>query len=213
MADLDSFITADPEDRLSRLAVVKLLLERPGDEVDAYIERILKPLPETDPDALALRIEFAFNRGRFADAELMLAQAPANHPRIARIRGEVALRRRDVDAAIKYFKEALTGEPYDRVSPMHLAQALQLKGDKAAADFYLDRVQKLNRIYNLIVRVRSPSQENQVSDLADLGKACEEAGLIEEARSWHKLAITMNPLDAEAQRALARLGKPAGSGP
>ena len=40
MADLDSFITADPEDRLSRLAVVELLLERPGDEVDSYIEKI-----------------------------------------------------------------------------------------------------------------------------------------------------------------------------
>ncbi len=96
---------------------------------------------------------------------------------------------------------------------MHLAQALQLKGDKAAADLYLGRVQKLNKIYNLIVRVRTPSRENQVSDLAELGKACEDAGLIEEARGWHKLAITMNPLDAEAQRALARLGKFFGSGP
>ena len=49
--------------RYSRLAVVELLLERP--EVDDYIMRILAPLPNTYPDALALRINLAFNLGRF----------------------------------------------------------------------------------------------------------------------------------------------------
>ncbi len=204
--DLDSFITADPDDRLSRLAVVELLLERPGDEVDAYIEKILKPLPPDDSDALALRITFAFNRGRYEEAERMMASAPEHHPRLARIRGEVALRRHDVDGAIKHFKEALTDEPYDRVSPMHLAQALKLKGDEAAAETYIDRVQRLNKIYNQIIRVRSPSRGNQVSDLAELGKSCEEAGLLDEARGWYTLAITMNPVDADAQQSLARLG-------
>ena len=89
----------------------------------------------------------------------------------------MALRRRDLDAAIKHFRDALSAEPYDRVSPMQLAQALRLKGDVAAADAYVDRVRRLNRLYNLIVRVRSPGHENQVSDLAELGRACEDAGL------------------------------------
>ena len=179
--DLDGFIKADPDDRYSRLAVVELLLDRPGEEVDSYIQRILEPLSEADPDALALRIEFAFNRGHVAEAERLLARAPANHPRTSRIRGEIALRSHDFDSAISCFKGALTGEPYDRVSPMHLAQALQLKGDKAAADVYRNRVERLNKVYNLIIRVRSPNRQNRVSDLAELGKACEEAGLIEEA--------------------------------
>ena len=69
--DLDGFIAADPDDRYSRLAVVELLLERP--EVEDYIKRILAPLPNTDPDALALRINLAFNLGRFDEAESMLA--------------------------------------------------------------------------------------------------------------------------------------------
>ncbi len=208
--DLDGFIEADPDDRHSRLALVELLLQRTGEEVDAHVDRILGPLPETDPEAIGLRIELAFNRGNIAEAERLLAGAPENQPRIARIRGEIALRRHDVDAAIKNFKIALTGEPYDRVSPMHLAQALRLKGDEAAADVYLDHVQRLNRIYNLIIRVRTPSHQNQAPDLTELGKACEEAGLMEEARGWQSLAITMNPLDSDAQQALARLGKPAG---
>src|SRR5262249_17419530 len=201
--DLDGFIQADPEDRYSRLAVVELLLERP--EVESYIERILKPLPNTDPDALALRINLAFNLGRFDEAERLLASAPEHHPRIARFRGEMALRRHDLDAAIKSFQVALSAEPYDRVSPMQLAQALQLKGDKAAAEVFPDRVQRLNRLYNLIIRIRSPSRQNQVSDLAELGQACEEAGLNEEAKGWYTLAITVNPLDHEAQQALHRL--------
>jgi tetratricopeptide (TPR) repeat protein len=208
--DLDSFIKADPDDRLSRLAVVELLLDRPGDEVDSYVEKTLEPLPLDDPDALALRITFAFNRGRYDEAERLLAKAPEQHPRIARIRGEMALRRHDVDGAIKNFQAALSDEPYDRVSPMHLAQALQLKGETAAAQIHLDRVQRLNKVYSLIIRVRSPQKENQLSDLAELGSTCEEAGLIDEARGWYKLAITMSPLDANAQRALARLGPPAG---
>jgi tetratricopeptide (TPR) repeat protein len=203
--DLDGFIQADPEDRYSRLAVVELLLERP--EVESYIERILKPLPNTDPDALALRINLAFNLGRFDEAERLLTAASTNHPRISRIRGEMALRRHDLDAAIKHFHEALSAEPYDRVSPMQLAQALQLKGDTAAADAYVDRVKRLNRLYNLIIRIRSPKRENQISDLAELGKACEEAGLNEEAKGWYTLAITIDPLDGSAQEALYRLGR------
>jgi tetratricopeptide (TPR) repeat protein len=213
VADLDSFIAADPEDRLSRLAVVELLLERPGDEVDSYIERILKPLPDSDPDALALRITFAFNRGRYDEAERLIAGAPERHPRLARIRGEMALRRHDIDGAIRHFKQALSDEPYDRVSPMQLAQALRLKGDKAAADAYLAGVQRLNKVYNQIVKVRNPSQGNAISDLAELGKSCEEAGLLEEARGWFTLAISVNPLDAEAQRSLARLGNDSTSNP
>jgi tetratricopeptide (TPR) repeat protein len=211
--DLDGFIKADPEDRYSRLAVVELLLERP--EVETYIKRILEPLPNTDPDALALRINLAFNLGRVDEAEKLLSAAPANHPRISRIRGEMALRRRDIDAAIKHFQDALSAEPYDRVSPMQLAQALKLKGDKATAQVYLDRVQRLNSLYNLIIRVRSPKHENKTSDLAELGRASEDAGLREEARGWYTLAISVDPLDAAAQQGLARLsearGKAAGS--
>ena len=68
-------------------------------------------------------------------------------------------------------------------------------------------MQKLNKVYNQIVKVRSPARGNAISDLAELGKSCEDAGLLDEARGWYTLAITMNPLDADAQRALARLAK------
>ncbi len=90
---------------------------------------------------------------------------------------------------------------------MQLAQALQLKGDKAGAEAYLDRVKRLNRIYNLMIRVRSPKGQNKITDLAELGKACEDAGLNAEAEGWYTLAIMIDPLDASAQGGLFRLGR------
>jgi tetratricopeptide (TPR) repeat protein len=201
--DLDSFTKADPADRYSRLAVAELVLDRP--DTESYIARILKPLPNSDPDAVALRINLAFNLGRIHEAERLLALAPADHPRIARIRGEIALRRHDLDAAIKLFRSALSAEPYDRVSPMQLAQALKLSGQTEAADAVLEKVKRLNRVYNLIIRVKSPKRANELTDLAELGRAFEEAGLMEEAKGWYTLAITVDSLDSVAQRALSRL--------
>jgi tetratricopeptide (TPR) repeat protein len=204
VADLDGFIKADPDDRYSRLAVVELVLDRP--ETESYIDRILEPLPNSDLDALALRITLAFVLGQTERAEKLLSLAEGKkHPRIARIRGEIALRRHNLDAAISHFSEAQSAEPYDRASPMKLAQALELKGDKDAADVILERVKRLNRVYNLIIRVKSPKRENEITDLAELGKACEDASLCDEARGWYSLAISIDPLDREAQRGLFRL--------
>jgi tetratricopeptide (TPR) repeat protein len=206
--DLEGFINADPDDRYSRLALVELLLGQP--DAETTIARILEPLPDSDPDALALRISLALNRGRFEEAERLLVRAPSDHPRISRIRGELSLRRGDLDAAIQHFRQALSAEPYDRVSPMQLAQTLRLKGDVATAEAYADRVRKLNRLYSLIIRVRSPSRENQLADLAELGKACEDVGLGDEAIGWYGRAITVNPLDVPAQQGLHRLGRSIG---
>ena len=172
--DLGEFIAADPEDRYSRLALAELLLEGPDAGVSAA--KVLEPLPESDPDALAIRVELAFRLGRLDDAERLLALAPEGHPRIARIRGELAMRRRDLAAAIRCFREALGAEPYDRVSPMQLAQALRLTGDAASAESYEARVRRLNRVYNLIVRIRSPGRANRVSDLAELGAPARRPG-------------------------------------
>jgi tetratricopeptide (TPR) repeat protein len=205
VADLDGCIQADPLDRYSRLAVVELVLERP--EVDDYINRILEPLPQSDTDALALKIDRAFKRGRFAEAESLLAAAPPDHARIARLRGEMALRRHDLDAAIRSFEQALGNEPYDRVAPMRLALALQLKGDKRAADIYLERLKRLNRVYTLITASHSNQSRQKTSDLAELGEACEHAGLNDEARGWYMLAITARPLDPFAQAGLYRVGR------
>jgi tetratricopeptide (TPR) repeat protein len=200
---LESYIISDPDDRLSRLSLATLLVKSPSGE--ARLEQILAPLPRSDPEAAALLIESRFEHGRIDEAITMLEATSVEHPQIARMRGRVCLLRGDFKGTIRHLKNALTNEPYDRVAVSELGRALLLSGDKAAAESYLARAQSLDALYNLLNRVAKPDRENEASDLRQCGRACESAGLIDEARGWYQLAIGRDPLDAEAQQGLHRL--------
>ena len=206
--DLESFIEADPDDRYSRLALATLLVDQPGMETN--VERTLEPLPRDDHDALALRVELKLNHGQVDEALAMLRDAPEQNAHLARLRGRVALMRGDQAAAIRHFQDALGHDPHDWVSNSELGRALRLRGEESAAEGCLARFQRLDAVYNLITRIRQPDRENQPSDLLQLGRACEAAGLRDEARGWYSLAIADNPLDAAAQQALYRLRLPSG---
>jgi tetratricopeptide (TPR) repeat protein len=200
---LESFIAADPEDRYSRLALATLLLAQPGQE--ARVAEVLAPLPQDDPDVLALRIEQALNVGRVDEAAAMIAKAPSDDARLARLRGRLAIGRGDRAAAVRYYRQALSDEPYDRVSLSELGKALLLQGDRAGAEVYLGRARQLDEVYNLLTRIGKPKQDVAAPDLDRIAQACEAAGLNDEAQGWYMLAIGRNPLDPEAQRGLHRL--------
>ena len=117
--DLEGFIRSDPEDRYSRLAWSSSCWNGPERRRRSRGSSSRCPTPIL---TLALRTNLAFNLGQFDKVDNLLASAPTDHPRIARIRGEIALRQRDLDGAIRHFQQALSAEPYDRVSPMQLAQ-------------------------------------------------------------------------------------------
>jgi tetratricopeptide (TPR) repeat protein len=202
---LESFIISDPADRYSRLSLATLLVKSPGGE--ARLEQVLEPLPRSDPETAALLIESRFEHGRIEEAIAMLQDTRGDHPSLARIRGRVCLARGDLAAAIRYFKDALTEEPYDRVAVSELGKALALTGDTSSAESYLARARRLDTLYDLLSRVRQPDRENQASDLTQFGRACESAGLLDEARGWYLLAIGRDPLNADAQQALQRLRK------
>ncbi len=204
--DLESFVAADPGDRHSRLALAKLLIKTPG--MEGRVERALEPLPADDPEAIALRIELAFNHGRIDNATAMLEGAPAGHPSLERLRRRVALAKGDHRSATLHFRNALTTEPYDRVSLTNLGKALLLSGDNTAAAIYLDQARRLDDVYDLVNRIRQPGRENQTGDLKELAGKCESAGLLDEARGWYRLATSRDPLDGEAQRGLYRLRHP-----
>lgn len=201
--DLKPFLDADPEDRQSRLAMARLLLAAPGQ--DDRVEELLRPLPPDNPEVLAFRIEKELNRGRVDEATRMIAGTQADDPLLARLRGRIALRRGDRDAAVRHFRQALSNEPYDRVSNAELGKTLLLQGDRAGAQVYLDRVRHLDEVYNLITSIGKPKQEPQIADLKRLAHACEAAGLTAEAWGWYMLVIGIAPLDQEAQQGLHRL--------
>ena len=177
--ELEAAIAVDPDDRHSRLALATLLFDQP--EMEARVQTILEPLPQSDPAATALRVELALAHGRIDRANAMLEAAPPGHS-LARLRGRAALLRNDHAAAIRHFQEALKDEPCDRVAISELGKALVLAGDRPAAQGYLTRARQLDDVYNLINRVSRPNRENQSGDLTRLGRACETAGLCEEAR-------------------------------
>ena len=209
--DLQPFLTADPEDRQTRLAIAALLLASPGRR-PASTRSSGRCRPD-DPEVLALLIEKELNRGRIDEATRMIAGTNADDPRLARLRARIALRRGDRDAAVRHFRQALSDEPYDRVSNSELGKALLLQGDRAEAQTYLDRAHQLDEVYNLVTRIGKPNQELQDPDLNRLGRACEAAGLIGEARGWYMLAIGQNAMDPEAQQGLHRLRQSAPPAP
>jgi tetratricopeptide (TPR) repeat protein len=208
--DLQAFVDADPGDRHSRLALAEILHDQPGQ--GERVLRILDALPATDPDALSIRVAVAMHEGRVDDARSLLNAGPADHAGLERFRGRLAMLANDPTAAAEHFRRGLSSEPYDRVSTFDLGRALALKGDTREAEVFLVRAKRLSELYNLVTRVRSPGQANVPPDLIRFASACEAAGLTDEARHWYLLALSRDPLDSTAQKALFRLGQPKPAG-
>jgi tetratricopeptide (TPR) repeat protein len=203
-ADLiQAFVKADPDDRFSRLSLASLLIDQPGER--ERVEWALEPLPADDPEAQALRVELRLNNGEVEEAVKLLDRETARNPALERLRGRVAMMRGDAVGAIRHFQAAIGDQPYDRVSNSELGKALLLRGDREGAARYLARAKQLDEVYNLINRTSKVERESQPADILHLARACEAAGLVDEARGWYTLAIARNPLDPEAQQALHRL--------
>ncbi|MBX6314711.1 MAG: tetratricopeptide repeat protein [Isosphaeraceae bacterium] len=202
--DLAQYIKADPEDKWSRLALADNLRRMTHFE---EAEATLAPLPASDPDALALRVQMAIDQGDLAAAQQLLAAGPADHPDLARIRGRLALARRDVPAAIRSYRIALKGDPYNRDAVLGLSQALRLAGKTEEAETYAQLVRELDTLSGLLQRASNPAARRDPKLPIELGATCAAAGLIPQARAWYQVAISLDPLNTEAQQALYHLDK------
>ena len=153
LASLERFAAADPEDHWSRLALVDAF--RRLDRLDDA-ERALAPLPLSDPRVRIRRVLIAMDRGDFAGAESLLAEGPRDDPQLARLRGQLALRRRDGAAAVEQFRIALAGDPIDRVALSGLGTALGLLGRPALGRPYLDAARRHDDLWKLVRAPRPP---------------------------------------------------------
>jgi tetratricopeptide (TPR) repeat protein len=108
---LERIVAADPGDRRSRLALADGF--RQMSELDAAAAA-LAPLPESDPEALARRAMIAVDRGEPDRARRLLERGPADDPGLARLRGQLALKRGDARAVAEAFRIARAAEPGDR---------------------------------------------------------------------------------------------------
>jgi thioredoxin-like negative regulator of GroEL len=201
-AELERFLKADPDNRPSRLALyeVYLKLQRAADA-----ERLLVELPPDDPDALAGQARVALIKGDEPAASALLAQGPADHAGLAKLRGRQALLHHDAASAVRHYRIAHDADPQDHDALQGLARAYRMAGDEAAAKLFQERVRVQEQLWELVQRASKGNTAGDLKLLRSLGAACEAANRPEEARAWFSLVIARDPLDAVAQQTLYRL--------
>lgn len=202
VATLARYVAADPTDRWSRLALAENYRRMDRFE-DA--QSIIAVLPVDDPRVIELRARMALDREGQDQAGRLLATGPPDDPLLARLRGRLALSRRDGRMALAHFRIAYQADPDNREILFGLIAALELTGDRTAAQPFRERVGRLERLNGLIQRAAVVEARQNAALLRELGTTCASLDRKEEARAWYKLAITLDPLDAESQQALFRL--------
>jgi tetratricopeptide (TPR) repeat protein len=207
---LRRFVAADPDDRWSRVALAETLRQI-GRRDEAT--KLLAVVPQSDPDARAVRARIALDGSDDRAAEAILAEGPADHPELARVRGQFALAHHDAPAAVRHFRAAYSALPDDRDTVFGLGTALAMVGDHAAAARYLRDSKAYDTLGALLNRAADPANRNDAALLRALGVACEAVHRLPEARAWYNLAVQTDPLDEEAQKALYRLRTPAAPSP
>ena len=202
LKELLLFVETDPEDRWSRLAIADNY-RRMGLIDDA--ETAIAPLPDSDLDALAIRVMLAIDRHQDDKAEQLLASGPAGDPTLAKLRGRLALARRDAPSALRCFQVAYAHAPDDRDALLGLVNALTMIGDDKSAAPLRETAKNFELINSLVQRAAIPNERENPRLLRDLGAACAAAGRDPEARGWYRLAIARDPLDIESQQALFQI--------
>src|SRR5262249_21373418 len=134
---LRRYVEADAEDQWSRLALVEGL-RRLGRIDEA--QHFLQPLSDDDQEVLAHRAAIVRDQGDLECMERLLAGGPANHPRLAQLRGQLALRRGDGAAALRHFQVAYTANRDDPITLTGLATALKQTGQTKAAEPFLVQI-------------------------------------------------------------------------
>jgi len=202
LKELLLFVETDPEDRWSRLAIADNY-RRMGLIDDA--ETAIAPLPDADLDALAIRVMLAVDRHQDDKAEQLLASGHAGDPTLAKLRGRLALARRDAPSALRCFQVAYAHAPDDRDALLGLVNALTMIGDDKSAAPLRETAKNFELLNSLVQRAAIPNERENPRLLRDLGAACAAAGRDPEARGWYRLAIARDPLDIESQQALFQI--------
>ena len=202
LKELLLFVETDPEDRWSRLAIADNY-RRMGLIDDAATA--IAPLPDSDLDALAISVMLAIDRHQDDKAEQLLASVPAGDPTLAKLRGRLALARRNAPSAVRCFQLAYAHAPDDRDALLGLVNALTMIGDDKSAAPLREIAKNFELINSLVQRAAMPSERQNPRLLRDLGAACAAAGRDPEARGWYRLAIARDPLDIESQQALFQI--------
>jgi tetratricopeptide (TPR) repeat protein len=197
---LKKFVTSDPDDRWSRLALAGNY--RLAGQFD-QVAQVLEPLGEDDADARAIRVQAAIDRVDLDAAARLARNGPADHVRLNALRGSLALQAGAAAQAVEHFRAGLRSDPNDRDSLFGLGTALSRLKDPAAAEYL--RVASLHDRMKRIIVECGNSRRIDLKVFPRLGELCESLGRPDQARVWYQVAIGWDPLDSESQARLRRL--------
>jgi tetratricopeptide (TPR) repeat protein len=201
-AILEDALNADPADRWSRLALASTRA-RQGRYAEA--ESLLRPLPDSDFDALAARAGLVLERAGPEGAESMLATGPEGHPALSALRGRIALCLGDAAHALRLLEQAQAADPGRRQTLGDLGRAHQALGSGAKAEEYLAAAARVDALHNLLLKAEPRMGHADTALWLRLGSACEGAGRVSQALAWYRLVVGRDPCDTRAQQAVFRL--------
>jgi tetratricopeptide (TPR) repeat protein len=199
---LESFVAADPDDRLSRLTLAEALRRlRRIDDAKA----MLSPLPPSDLEVRAILARIAVARGDDKEVERLTGDDADRHPVLARMRANLALSRRDLRAAVKHLRAAAAADPHNRAVLFQLGDTLIRLGDFDEGRRYVTAAREHDALYELLERVEEPGARKDAELFAHVAGALLRVGLRAEARNWYLLALQLDPTKSEVQQALYHL--------
>jgi tetratricopeptide (TPR) repeat protein len=199
VGDLIRFVSADPLDRWSRLALADIF-RRMGLPEGAL--STLAALPLDDREANRIRAQIALDRGDDRRIEELLDRGPSDDPGLARLRGRQALARGDAPRAVAHFALAYASDPDDHETLFGFLRALELLGDEGQAKPLRQLARNFERLNVMITRAQEPDARHDAAASRAFGSVCTALHRDAEARAWFELVIAADPLDSDAQRAL-----------
>lgn len=202
-AELKKYVEITPADKWTRLALARCLnRQKKTDEALA----ILQYLGDADPEALAIRVAIAIDRGETEVAARLLESAPDGHLDLTIEKAKFLFLRNDALEAKKRFEIAVQMDPEDRDAIYGLSRALTLLGQKEESKKWIKRSDILQKLEMMLRDISKQKGGLQMDQLKSFAVICEELGHPEIARGWWSVIAAADPANEEAGKALYRLG-------
>jgi tetratricopeptide (TPR) repeat protein len=208
--ELESSVSRHPEDPWLRRAWGLALLSRGRpDEALPHLEAAAVAFDD-DPEGKFALIECRMALGRFDGDLALLGNRPmptSDAVRWSVLRGRLLEALGRPDEALESYRQALAADTNSQEAHFRTAQALIRRGDPEAARPHLGRAEVLrNRESAIRSRLtRLLGQGFDAETVEEVGRLCQEAGMMAEARAWLEQAVRIDPRRGRLRSELARL--------
>ncbi|MEW4571507.1 tetratricopeptide repeat protein, partial [Tautonia sp. JC769] len=211
LQQLQPFLEVSPDDPWMRRARGLIRFEQ-GDPAGALADlEFAARSMEGDPSvrlALAEAWRTLGEPGRVAEVVGPAPESPTDLARWWLVIGQAEQEQGRDEEAIAAFRRAIAADPEHLSAHYRLGRALARDNRRDEADSILGRAEAIRgRTDALKFAINERLSEGiDAASCLQMGQLCLDTGMAAEAFAWFEQAIRLDPLDREAQAALARLG-------